>query len=77
MMPMFFNILKIDLSHLLALVPIVNHTLLLQTIFCGTIQSSDIINVAIMFTSTIIYSIIIIIKVITKQYKSEKILFSV
>ncbi len=76
MIPMFFDILGIEMTPILALIPGINHTMLLKTIFCETIQSPDLVNIAIMFVSTIIYSIIII-KLITKQYKSEKILFSV
>ena len=76
MIPMFLDILEINMTPILALIPVVNHTMLLKTVFCGTIQFSDLINIAIMFITTIIYSIIII-KIITKQYKSEKVLFSI
>lgn len=76
MIPMFFDILKIDMTPVLALVPVVNHTMLLKTVFCGTVQSADLINLVFMFVSTIVYSVIII-KLITKQYKSEKVLFSI
>lgn len=74
--PMFLDMLEINMTPIIALIPVVNHTMLLKTVFCETIQTTDIINIIIMFVSTIIYSIIII-KLITKQYKSEKVLFSI
>ncbi len=76
LVPIFLDILEINLNPALSLIPVINHTMLLKTIFCGTIQMGDVINIIIMFVSTIIYSIIII-KLITKQYKSEKVLFSI
>lgn len=76
MIPMFLDILDINMTPILALIPVVNHTMLLKTVFCGTIQTADLINIIIMFVSTIIYSIIVI-RLITKQYKSEKVLFSI
>lgn len=76
MIPMFLDILEINMTPILAFIPVVNHTMLLKTVFCGTIQTADLVNIIIMFVSTIIYSIIVI-KLITKQYKSEKVLFSI
>lgn len=76
MIPMFLDILKINLTPVLSMVPMINHTMLLKTVFCGTLGSSDIINILIMFVSTIVYSFIII-KLISRQYKSEKVLFSI
>lgn len=76
MIPMFLDILKVNITPLISLIPVVSHAMLLKTVFCSTIHSSDLINIIIMFISTIIYSVIII-KLITKQYKSEKILFSI
>lgn len=73
MIPMFFNILEIKISPILSIIPIVNHTLLINDIILGKINP---INIIIMFISTIIY-IIILIKFLTKLYKSEKILFSI
>lgn len=73
MVPMFFNILDISINPVISLIPIVNHTLLINEIFCGNI---NITNITIMFISTIIY-VIILIKVITKLYKKERILFSI
>jgi sodium transport system permease protein len=73
MVPMFLNVLGIDMNPVLSLIPIVNHTLLINDIFCDNI---NILNISIMFISTIVY-VIIIIKFITHLYKSEKILFSI
>ena len=72
MVPMFLDLFGITMSPLLSLVPVISHTLLINEIFYGTV---DIFNVIVMFISTIIY-ICLIIWFITKQYKSEKILFS-
>lgn len=76
MVPMFFDLLGMELNPILSLIPIVNHALLLEIIFCQSLTFVDTINILIMFISTIIYSIIII-KLITKMYKSEKVLFAV
>jgi len=73
MVPMFLDMFGVKMTPLLSLVPVLNHTLILNEMFCGTI---NILNVIIMFISTIIY-VIFIIYFITKQYKSEKILFSI
>lgn len=76
MIPMFLDILKVNMTPVFACLPVVNHTMLLKNVFCGTLQGSDAVNIIIMFVSTIVYSILII-KLITKQYKSEKVLFSI
>ena len=76
MIPIFLDLLNINMTPLLSLIPVVNHTMLLKTVFCGSIQSGDFINMVIMFVSTVIYSVIIL-KLITMQYKSEKVLFSI
>ncbi len=72
MIPMLLDILKIDMTSTLALVPVVNHTMILKALFCDSMES---IHFIIMIVTSILY-VIIIIKVITKQYKSEKVLFS-
>lgn len=70
--PMFINILGIEMTPLLSAVPIINHTLLLNDIFNGNINY---LNILIMFISTI-GCVIFVIYYIVRQYKSEKILFS-
>ncbi len=62
----------VDSSVLLSLVPFLNYTLLFENIIVGTIQPLQIIC---MLLSTIVI-IAIVLVVIIKQYKSEKILFN-
>ena len=71
MVPMFINMLGIPMSPLLASIPIINHTLLLNELFTGEI---NLLNIGLMFVTTIIY-VILVIKYIISQYQSEKILF--
>ena len=73
MIPMFFDMFGITMNPLLSLIPVVNHSLLINDIVCG---NANIFNIIIMFASTILY-VILVIYYITKQYKSEKILFSI
>lgn len=75
MIPMFLEILDIKLNSYLALIPVISHTMLLEQVICNTLTTTTIINIFLMFISTILITIIII-KIITKVYKSEKILFS-
>ena len=72
--PMFLDILKIALSPVLSLIPVISHTLLLESVFCGSSPVS-VVNMLIMLATSIAYAVGIIFY-ITKQYKSEKILFS-
>ena len=76
MIPMFFNILSVNLSTGLSFVPVVSHTMLINDILCVGLNNNSILHGAIIVLSTLIYSIVII-KVITKMYKNEKILFSI
>ena len=62
----------VDSSVLLSLVPFLNYTLLFEDIIAGTIQPLQIIC---MLLSTIVI-IAIVLVIIIKQYKSEKILFN-
>ena len=57
---------------LLSIIPFVNYTMIFTDIAAGNI---DILNIALMAISTIVY-ITIIFTYIIKQYKSEKVLFS-
>lgn len=75
MIPMILDTLGIKMNLTLSLIPIVNHATFLKMIFCQTIGKNDIMNMLVMFISTIIYSIILII-LISKDYKTEKVLFS-
>lgn len=58
-------------SPILSLVPFLNYTLLFQDIVTGTI---DIVNILLMSFSTIVV-ITLVLVIIIKQYKSEKVLF--
>lgn len=70
--PMIVSILEINISRTYYLIPICNITQILNDLFTNNI---DIINILITSVSTIIYTIIVI-SIIIKAYKSEKILFS-
>lgn len=72
--PMMLDIVGIDMTPLLSAIPILSHTLLLKNLFLGNLTSDVIINILVMFASSIVLTIIII-KMITIQYNSEKILF--
>ncbi|MBQ8193067.1 MAG: ABC transporter permease [Bacilli bacterium] len=70
--PMFLEMLGIKLTKSLSLIPILSHNFILNDIFSGTINNT---NIIIVILSSIIYSIILI-YIIIKEYKSEKILFN-
>lgn len=72
MIPMFFNILDIKLNYGISFLPIVSHTMLLD---CAINNNLNIGYFLISFISTIIYSFIVV-QVITKMYKSERVLFA-
>lgn len=75
MIPMILDTLGIKMNLTLSLIPIVNHATFLKMIFCQNIGKNDIMYMLVMFISTIIYSVILII-LISKDYKTEKVLFS-
>jgi len=69
--PMFLELLDVKLGGYLIWVPLLNHSFVLDDVFTGNI---DISNIFIIVVSSIIYSLILVL-IIIKQYKSEKILF--
>ena len=71
--PMFLEILDVKLGGYLVFVPILNHNFVLNDIFAGNV---DVFNIMIIVISSIIYSLILV-WVIIKEYKSEKILFGI
>jgi len=73
LVPMFMNMMGAEISELISVIPIVNHTLLLNEILMGNI---NVLHISLMLISTVIY-IAIVIKYLISQYKSEKILFSI
>lgn len=70
--PMLFSLLGLNSKKYFYFIPIINYTEILTNIFENNINLSSIL---IVFLSTIIY-VIIIIYYISKNYKSEKVLFS-
>ena len=72
--PMFIEFITPNITIALSSIPIINHVLLLKSVFCDKLDSSSLTNIGVMIISTLIITIIII-KYISKQYKSEKILF--
>lgn len=70
--PMFLNMLNINLNNILNIIPIVNHTIVINDIITNNI---DITNILLTIISSCLYITILII-FISKIYKSEKILFS-
>ena len=69
---MFMQMLDVKLGSYLALIPILNHSFVLNDIFAGNISA---VNIILVVVSSIVYSLILV-WVIIKEYKSEKILFS-
>ncbi len=69
---MIAYMLNIETTHSLALIPFLNYIMIFNDITNGNI---DILNIILMFISTIAF-IFIILFIIIKQYKSEKILFT-
>jgi hypothetical protein len=62
--------INIKSSAVLSLVPFLNYTLLFDDIASGTVNA---LNIILMITSSIIY-ISLVLAIIIKQYKSEKVL---
>lgn len=71
LVPMFLPMFKVKTNILLSIIPIIGQGMLLNDLFSSAISS---INVIAMFTSSVIF-IIALIWYISKQYKSEKVLF--
>lgn len=75
MIPMFLELMGVELTTALAFVPGVNHSMLLNTIICSNIGSQDYINIIITLVSTVVYTLVVV-KYLSKIYKSEKIIFA-
>lgn len=71
--PMFLEMLDVKLGGCLSFVPLLNHNFVLNDIFAGNI---NFYNIVIVIVTSIIYSLVLV-WIIIKQYKSEKILFGV
>ena len=72
LIPMFVSLLEVELSKFYYLIPICNYIQVLMDIFDN---KANIVNILIVFLSSIFY-IFIIIRAIIAQYKSEKVLFA-
>lgn len=70
--PMFLEMLNINISGILSFIPIINHTIVINNILTSSININ---NILITIISSIIY-IIVLLLFINKMYKSEKILFN-
>jgi ABC-type Na+ efflux pump permease subunit len=70
--PMFINMMNIDVSKYIYFIPIMNYSESLMNIFNNKI---DFISILIVFLSSVVY-IAIVIKMIISQYKEEKVLFA-
>lgn len=69
---MIVTMIDISSTYLLSAIPFVNFSLLFDDMTSGNL---DILKLIIMFASTIIF-IFVVLSIIIKQYKSEKVLFS-
>ena len=70
--PMFLEMLNINISGVVSFIPIINHTIVINNILTNSININ---NILITIISSIIY-IIVLLLFINKMYKSEKILFN-
>lgn len=70
--PMFLELLNIDINGSLAFIPIINHTIVINDILTSNASTSSIL---ITIISSIAY-IVLLLLFINNMYKSEKILFS-
>lgn len=75
MVPMFLNILEIKLNYYISFIPVVSQTMLIDEMLTSSMSDFNFIYLLISIVSTVIYSLLII-KLITKMYRSEKVLFS-
>lgn len=71
--PMFLEMLDVKLGCYLSFVPLLNHNFVLNDIFAGNI---NVYNIVIIIVTSIFYSLVLV-WIIIKQYKSEKILFGI
>ena len=69
--PLFFSFISFDMSKVLYVIPILSHTIILMELYSGT---CNYINLLLTVGSTLIY-IVIILFVLIKKFKSEKVLF--
>lgn len=70
-MPIFLSFLNITITRLYYIIPILSHTTILMDLYSGKINY---LNLFLTIASTIIY-VIILLYVLIKKFKSEKVLF--
>ena len=70
-LPLLLSMVSFDVSNVLYAIPILSHTTILMELYSGTCSN---INLLITIGSTLVY-IIVIIFVLLKKFKSEKVLF--
>ena len=75
MVPMFLNIMEIKLNYYISFIPVVSQTMLLDEMLTSNMSEFNFAFLLISIASTVVYSLLII-KLITKMYRSEKVLFS-
>lgn len=75
MVPMFLNIMEIKLNYYISFIPVVSQTMLLDEMLTSNMSEFNSAFLLISIASTVVYSLLII-KLITKMYRSEKVLFS-
>lgn len=71
MAPIILEVAEVENSFVLSIIPVIGQSMLLNDLFSGSV---NLLNVLAMFVSSIIF-IVILITIISKQYKSEKVLF--
>ena len=74
MIPMFMNIMEVKLNYGISFLPIISHTMLIDYMLTSNISEFNFLYLFISVISTIVYSLLIV-KLITKMYSSEKVLF--
>ena len=70
-LPLLLSMVSFDVSKVLYAIPILSHTTILMELYSGTCSN---INLLITIGSTLVY-IIVIMFVMIKKFKSEKVLF--
>lgn len=74
-LPMIFYILNIGLDAKMSFIPIISHTMLINDIVTIGMNANTVTYMLITIGSTLVYSVILV-SIIAKLYKSEKVLFS-
>ena len=74
MIPMFLNIFEVPLNYVISCIPVVGHTMLLDYLLTSNLSEFNFLYLILCVVTTIVFSIILV-KIITKMYKSEKVLF--